>query len=84
MRIRLLITLAALASVAAYPVLAQDRDQGQTGKGRASAARAQTGQAVPNPSALGPNETGSIQRRTAGEERNDTITKGICIGCSPR
>jgi hypothetical protein len=82
MHARLLITLAALASVAAYPVLAQDGDQGRTGRSRASAARAQTGQTVPNPSALGPNETGSIQRRTPSEQRNDTITKGICIGCS--
>jgi hypothetical protein len=37
---------------------------------------------VPNPGALGPSETGSIERRDAIEERNDAITRGICIGCS--
>ena len=86
MRARMLITMATLMSVASCPVLAQDADQMEAGQGRTSAARApngvHTGQRVPNPSALGPNETGSIQRRTRNDEQIDTITKGICIGCS--
>ena len=86
MRTRLLITMAALMSVISYPVLAQDADQMGAGRGRASAARpsgrVHTGQRVPKPSAFGPNETGSIQRRTPSDQRNDVISRGICIGCS--
>jgi hypothetical protein len=88
MRTELLIMLAVLMSAAAYPVFAQDMDQMGTGSGRASPGGSpgmvHTGQRVPNPRALGPKETGSIQRRTQNDQRNDTITKGICIGCSPR
>jgi hypothetical protein len=86
MHVRLLIMMTALMSVATYPVVAQDMGQTGNGGGRAAAARApngvHTGQRVPTPSALGPNETGSIQRRTRNDEQIDTITKGICIGCS--
>jgi hypothetical protein len=71
-----------LASVTAW---ADPVSQTGTGGGPDTAAKAPhtaaTGQTVPNPSALGPNETGSIERRDAVEQRNDAITRGICIGC---
>jgi hypothetical protein len=86
MRTPQMIAMATLICVASYPALAQDMDQMGTGRGRASAEGApgmvHTGRRAPNPSVLGPKETGSIQRRTPNDQRNDTITKGICIGCS--
>jgi hypothetical protein len=86
MRTPLLIAVATLISVASYPALAQGMDQMETGRGGASAEGApgmvHTRRRVPHPSVLGPQETGSIQRRTQNDQRNDTITKGICIGCS--
>ena len=86
MRTPLRVAMTTLISVASYPALAQDMDQMGTGRGRVSAEGApgmvHTGRRVPNPSVLGPKETGSIQRRTQNDQRNDTIAKGICIGCS--
>lgn len=68
------------------PGWAQSISQTGTGGGPATAAKAPhtaaTGQTVPNPSALGPSETGSIERRSPSEQRNDAITRGICIGCT--
>ena len=65
---------------------AQPVSQTGTGGGPATAAKAPhtaaTGQTVPNPGALGPNETGSIARRDPTEQHNDAITRGICIGCT--
>lgn len=86
MRTPLLIAVATLISVASYPALAQGMDQMGTGRGGASAEGApgmvHTGRRAPHPSVLGPQETGSILRRTQNDQRNDTITEGICIGCS--
>lgn len=88
MRIWLRATMAALLGAASYSALAQDLDQTGAGRGRASAAGvpsgAHTGQRVPNPNVLGPNETGSIRRRTPSDRRDDAISRGICIGCSPQ
>ena len=79
--------LALTASLAfAVPAFADPVSETGTGGSPATAAKAPhtaaTGQTVPNPSALNPNETGSIDRRSANEQRNDAITSGICIGCS--
>lgn len=86
MRRSTLLTLAAVLTLSAAPAWAQSVSQTGTGGGPASAAKAPhttaTGQTVPNPGALNPSETGSIERRDATEERNDAITRGICIGCS--
>lgn len=86
MRTPLLIAVATLISVASYPALAQGMDQMGTGRGGTSAEGApgmmHTRRRVPHPSVLGPQEAGSIQRRTQTDQRNDTITKGICIGRS--
>ncbi|KAA0124903.1 hypothetical protein CIW48_06155 [Methylobacterium sp. P1-11] len=80
--------MAALLGVASYSALAQDMDQTGSGRGRASAAGvssgAHAGRRVPHPNVLGPNETGSIQRRTPSDRRDDAISRGICIGCSPQ
>jgi hypothetical protein len=88
MRIWLRATMAGLLGAASYSALAQDLDQTGSGRGRASAAGvssgAHTGQRVPHPNVLGPNETGSIRRRTPSEWRDDAISSGICIGCSPQ
>ncbi|WP_457106903.1 hypothetical protein [Methylobacterium sp. P5_C11] len=79
-------TLAAALILASVPAWAEPVSQTGTGGGPGTAAKAPhttaTGQTVPNPSVLSPNETGSIERRDAVEERNDAITRGICIGCS--
>ena len=81
-----ILALAAALLLSSAPVRAEPVSQTGTGGGPATAAKAPhttpTGQTVPNPGALGPNETGSIERRDAIEERNDAITRGICIGCS--
>jgi hypothetical protein len=65
---RLLVSIAALMSMAPYPVMARDGDQVGADQGRASATRASnrtaTGQTAPNPSVLRPIETGTIQPRT--------------------
>jgi hypothetical protein len=78
--------MATILALAAIPARAEPVSQTGTGGGPATAAKAPhttaTGQTVPNPGALGPNETGSIERRNATEERNDAITRGICIGCT--
>lgn len=80
------LALAALLGLAAIPVRAEPVSQTGTGGGPTTAAKAPhttpTGQTVPNPGALGPDETGSIAHRNAAEERNDAITRGICIGCT--
>jgi hypothetical protein len=58
---RLLVSIAALMSMAPYPVMAQDGDQVGADQRRASATRASnrtaTGQTAPNLSVLGPSET---------------------------
>ncbi|MBE7202288.1 MAG: hypothetical protein INR70_31410 [Parafilimonas terrae] len=86
MRRSTILTLATAFVLSAAPAFAQPVSQTGTGGGPTSAAKAPhtaaTGQTVPNPSALNPNETGSIERRDATEQRNDAITRGICIGCS--
>ena len=88
MRARLPIAMVMLITVASHPCLAQASDQMGASRDHVSGAKAssrtRTGQRVPSPSALGPNETGSIQRRTPSDQRNDAISRGICIGCSPR
>ncbi|MHB2211621.1 hypothetical protein [Methylobacterium sp. CM6257] len=80
------LAMATILALAAIPARAEPVSQTGTGGGPATAAKAPhttaTGQTVPNPGALGPNETGSIERRNATEERNDAITRGICIGCT--
>jgi hypothetical protein len=80
------LALAAALALGAVPASADPVSQTGTGGGPASAAKAPhttaTGQTVPNPSVVNPNETGSIERRDAVEERNDAITRGICIGCA--
>ncbi|MBP1181958.1 hypothetical protein [Methylobacterium sp. PvR107] len=86
MRRSTILTLAAAFVLGAAPAFAQPISQTGTGGGPTSAAKAPhtaaTGQTVPNPGALNANETGSIERRDATEQRNDAITRGICIGCS--
>ncbi|MGH1572429.1 hypothetical protein ACRAWG_19255 [Methylobacterium sp. P31] len=86
MRASSLISAATLMSLASFPSLGQAVDQTGTGGGPTSTQKAPytttTGQTVPNPRAINPNETGSIERRSRNEERNDAITRGICIGCS--
>lgn len=82
----LLPPILALALLLPLPALAQVSETG-TGGGPASTIRAPnttgTGQTVPKPSALGPNETGTVSPRARREEkREDQIMKGICIGCS--
>ena len=88
MKKQLFIAMAALIIVASHPVSTRAADQMGASPGDVSAAKAasrtRTGQRVPNPRALGPNETGSIQRRTSSDQRNDVISRGICIGCSPQ
>ncbi len=78
--------LAATVALGTVPAGADPVSQTGTGGGPATAAKAphtaSTGQTVPNPGALNPNETGSIERRDAVEQRNDAITRGICIGCA--
>ena len=78
--------LAAILAAGAVPAAADPVSQTGTGGGPATAAKAphtaSTGQTVPNPSALNAGETGSIERRDAVEQRNDAITRGICIGCA--
>ncbi|GJE13171.1 MULTISPECIES: hypothetical protein [Methylobacterium] len=78
--------LAATLALGAAPAWADPISQTGTGGGPATAAKAphtaSTGQTVPNPNALNLNETGSIERRDAVEQRNDAITRGICIGCA--
>ncbi|MDP4005995.1 hypothetical protein [Methylobacterium sp. NEAU K] len=86
MRAPLMIATVTLLAVAPLPVSAQTVSETGTGRGPTTAAKAPytaaTGQTVPNPGALGPNETGSIERRSPIEERNDAITRGICVGCA--
>lgn len=79
--------LALTASLAfAVPAFADSVSETGTGGGPTTAAKAPhtaaTGQTVPSPSALNPKETGSIDRRSVNEQRNDAITNGICIGCA--
>ncbi|MCJ2072531.1 hypothetical protein MKK75_27700 [Methylobacterium sp. J-030] len=85
MRAPMILAVTALIACA-VPACADPVSETGTGGGPASAAKAPhttaTGQTVPNPGALNPNETGSIDRRSTNEERNDAITRGICIGCS--
>jgi hypothetical protein len=80
---RLLVSIAALMSMAPYPVMAQDGDQVGADERRASATKASNrraaGQTAPNPSVLGPNEIGIIQLRTPNNEGFDTIIRGISI-----
>lgn len=86
MRAPLKIVTVVVLALGIQPGWAQSISQTGTGGGPATAAKAPhtaaTGQTVPNPSALGPSETGSIERRGPGEQRNDAITRGICIGCT--
>jgi hypothetical protein len=81
-----ILTLTATLVLGAVPAWADPVSQTGTGGGPATAAKAPhtaaTGQTVPNPSALNANETGSIERRDPVEQRNDAITRGICIGCA--
>ncbi|MBN4096040.1 hypothetical protein [Methylobacterium sp. OT2] len=77
-------TIATLVGLASFPVLAQDLDASGAGHGLATARSRFTtavGQTVPRPNTLDPEETGSIQRRTRSDVREDAITRGICIGC---
>ncbi|AIQ93357.1 MULTISPECIES: hypothetical protein [Methylobacterium] len=80
------LAMAATLSLASATAWADPVGRTGTGGGPDTTAKAPhtaaTGQTVPNPGALGPSETGSIERRDAIEERNDAITRGICIGCS--
>jgi hypothetical protein len=88
MRAPLKIATLVVLTLGTQPGWAQSVSQTGTGGGPTTAAKAPhtaaTGQTVPNPSALGPNETGSIERRNPAEQRNDAITRGICIGCTNR
>ena len=87
MRAPLMIAVVTLLAVGSPAVQAQSVSETGTGGGPTTAAKAPhtapTGQTVPNPSALGPNETGSIERRSPNEARNNAITRSICIGCAP-
>ncbi len=84
----LLPTLLVLGLIAPLPALAQASvSETGTGGGPASTIRAPnttgTGQTVPKPGTLGPDETGTVTPRNRQEEkREDQIMKGICIGCS--
>ena len=86
MRMPTIFAMTAALTLASVPAFADPVSETGTGGGPASAAKAPhttaTGQTVPNPGALGPRETGSIERRSTNEERNDAITRGICIGCA--
>ncbi|MCJ2085972.1 hypothetical protein MKK88_08180 [Methylobacterium sp. E-005] len=86
MRTPMILALAASLTFAAVPAFADPISETGTGGGPASTAKAPhttaTGQTVPNPTALNPKETGSIDRRSTNEEHNDAITRGICIGCA--
>lgn len=76
--------IATLVGLASFPVLAQDLVGPGTGHGLTTARSRFTtavGQTVPRPNTLDPEETGSIQRRTRSDVREDAITRGICIGC---
>lgn len=80
------LALAATLALGSVSAQADPISQTGTGGGPTTAAKAPhtapTGQTVPNPGALNPNETGSIEKRDAVEQRNDAITRGICIGCT--
>jgi len=86
MRAPLKIATLVVLALGTQPGWGQSASQTGTGGGPATAAKAPhttaTGQTVPNPRALGPNETGSIDRRSPAEQRNDAITRGICVGCA--
>ncbi|MCJ2115335.1 hypothetical protein MKK65_01790 [Methylobacterium sp. J-001] len=86
MRAPLKIATLVVLALGTQPGWGQSVSQTGTGGGPATAAKAPhttaTGQTVPNPRALGPNETGSIDRRSPAEQRNDAITRGICVGCA--
>lgn len=86
MRTPLIVAMSAALTLGPVSAWADPVSATGTGGGPASTAKAPhttaTGQTVPNPSALGPRETGSIDRRSANEEHNDAITRGICIGCA--
>lgn len=86
MRMPTIFAMTAAFTLAAVPAFADPVSETGTGGGPASTAKAPhtatTGQTVPNPGALGPRETGSIEHRSTNEEHNDAITRGICIGCS--
>ncbi|MCJ2050400.1 hypothetical protein [Methylobacterium sp. J-070] len=86
MRTSPILAIAAALALGSFAAAAEPVSQTGTGGGPSTAAKAphtaSTGQTVPNPSALNPNETGSIEQRDTLEQRNDAITRGICIGCS--
>ena len=83
---RLPITTLAIGLLAPLPAVAQAIDQTGKGSGPRSTVTAPytapTGRVVPRPKLVSPEETGSIQRRSEREQRDDTITQGICIGCA--
>ncbi len=86
MRMSTIVVMTAALALGSVPAWADPASETGTGGGPASTAKAPhtaaTGQTVPNPGALNPKETGSIDRRSVNERQDDAITRGICIGCS--
>lgn len=84
--IKLLAASAAIALVA-LPALAQTAQTG-TGGGPESTARAAnvtpTGQTRPPSRDASPTANTNINRRTTNDANQDAISRGICIGCSPK
>jgi hypothetical protein len=78
--------LAALLTLAAQAPTAQAQTaRTGTGGGPLATQRAPnttaTGQTKPPSRAASPATTGSVERRTPGQRRDDAIDKGICVGC---
>lgn len=65
------------------PVSGQDADG--SGSNRVASGRSdyvtQTGKTVPRPDKLDLRPGSDIQRRTREQERDDAVTRGICVGC---
>lgn len=82
-------TLAAGTAIAllALPALGQTAQTG-TGGGPESTARAAnvtpTGQTRPPSRDASPTANKDINRRSPNDANQDAISKGICIGCSPK
>lgn len=65
------------------PVLAQDvarPGSTQVASGRADHVT-RNGETVPGPDRLDPKPGSGIQRRTREQERDDAVTREVCVGC---
>jgi hypothetical protein len=77
--------LLTLAATAQAPTAQAQTARTGTGGGPLATQRAPnttaTGQTKPPSRAASPATTGSVERRTPGQRRDDAIDKGICVGC---